>query len=205
MIKSLYRLAHWFTDGECRSPTPRSSNGDTPQPPCREGNPLTGIRLAVQDAGAVVENQYQALRLTEDRLARIEEHLHRAWQERDGLLRDYHAILKGLLRLLDDVLASSPDQEGLPNIRAGLEKLLKEQGVERIPIAVGEPFQPETQCCEQTEPSDTVPPGSVVRILESGYRITRPGRNGEILRSARVVVSQSAKDAPAVNLKSHRT
>jgi molecular chaperone GrpE (heat shock protein) len=172
---------------------PTFGNGDEAGPVA--ANPLTRINRAAQDVLAAVGQQLDATRRVDDGLREIEEQVSRAWRERDSLTRDYYAALRGVLRVLDDCQALSTGSPGLPAVLAALEKLLHEQAVEPIPITVGDRFQAETQCCEQTEASAAVPPGTVLRVLAVGYRRRLADGMAAIVRPARVVVSQAAGES----------
>jgi len=48
----------------------------------------------------------------------------------------------------------------------------------------GEPFDPQFHEAMTVQPSDTAEPGSVVVVVQKGYRL-----NGRLLRPARVIVA----------------
>jgi molecular chaperone GrpE (heat shock protein) len=165
------------------------------------GNPLSRINRVVQDIQASVEQQLAAARRVDEQLGEIETHVSRAWRERELVIQDYYATLRGLLGVWDDCAALAADHPGLSTVRAGLERTLREQGVELLPVSPGDRFDAETACCEQTEESTAEPPGVVLRVLETGYCRRLTGGMGVVIRPARVVVSRGRGEAEEPQLE----
>ena len=191
MIKSLRRLKDRIAGrmfGQGRScPSPLSATS-APGP---EGNPLTAVRQIVQTALPLLEEQLGAIRRMDEHFADIEEQLGRAWREREGLVDDYYAMLRNVLQVLDDCRAMGDTGPELKVIGAGLEKLLQQQGVKAIEVAVGDRFQSDRHLCEQTDASGEKPPGTVLRVVEPGYLRQLNDGSTVTIRPARVVVSQT--------------
>lgn len=74
--------------------------------------------------------------------------------------------------------------EGIGHVRAQLEKVLAKNGISVIDTA-NVPFDANVHEAMLQQPADGAPPGSVVRILEPGYRM-----HDRVLRPAKVVVAE---------------
>ncbi|TSC82378.1 MAG: molecular chaperone GrpE [Parcubacteria group bacterium Gr01-1014_20] len=79
---------------------------------------------------------------------------------------------------------SGPVEKGIYMIRSQIADILKKRGLEKIEVAAGDPFNPGTAEAITEIESDR-PPGSIVEIIEPGYRL-----NGKMLRAARVKISK---------------
>lgn len=103
------------------------------------------------------------------------------------------AIIRDLINVLDSFdlalvalenKGDKKDEKGLYLIRQQLEDLLRQNGLERIMVSVGQPFDPSLHeviaSVESDKPSDTV-----VEEVEKGYLL-----NGKLIRPARVKVSK---------------
>jgi len=112
-------------------------------------------------------------------------------QERNRLLNEFLNIVDDLERAL-----SAPANDGTAHpgdgLRRGVElthraaiQLLEKEGATAI-AAEGQPFDPRWHEAVATVPRNggDVDPGTVVRVLEPGYRIT-----DQLLRPAKVVVA----------------
>lgn len=191
--KTLNRLQTWIAKsfGGLRIlARPAQSTG----PPNESGsNPLAELLHVVQDAQAVVEQQLAAARLTDDLLAAIERQLGLAWSEREKLTGDYYALLRSVITVWEDCGSSSDAGPELQVVRTGLEKALRQQGVEVTPVAAGDVFDPDTQSCEEVEPSAECAPGTVLRVLETGYRRWLGDGSLVIVRPAKVVIGQTSE------------
>ena len=74
--------------------------------------------------------------------------------------------------------------KGLYLIRQQLEDVLKQQGLERIIVSVGQPFDPALQEAIANIESDK-PSGTIIEEVERGYLL-----NGKLVRPARVKVAK---------------
>lgn len=79
---------------------------------------------------------------------------------------------------------SAPWQKGLFMIRQQLEDILRQNGLERVIISVGQPFDPALEEAIATVESEK-PSGTVVEEIEKGYWL-----NGKLIRPARVKVAK---------------
>lgn len=99
-------------------------------------------------------------------------------------------VLDNLERALEALVAAG--DEGAAGIVAGVEMvrqqlggLLTGRGVEEIPAAEGEAFDPNVHEAVQSLASPAHPEGTLVAVVERGYRMS-----DAVIRPARVVVSQ---------------
>jgi len=78
---------------------------------------------------------------------------------------------------------SGPLVQGVAMVQTQLLDLLRRNGITRIE-AEGKPFDPNLHQAVMQHPSASVPPGTVLQVLEQGYTI-----HDRVLRPASVVVS----------------
>ncbi len=184
MIRSFRRLVAWFAKDKVRSPaTNKQPAGPAP-------NPLTTINQTLREALLAVEQQFTTARQVDEHLQVIEEQVSHAWQERDSLLKEHYQTLRGLLRVHDDCQSLGISRPEVQPVLDHLGQLLRELALEPITTGIGERFQPDTQCCEETAESADQPAGIVLRILETGYVKRWADGATVIVRPARVVVSK---------------
>jgi molecular chaperone GrpE len=101
-----------------------------------------------------------------------------------SLVRSLVPVLDNLERALKAADEDSELARGVALVRTELEEILKRAGVEPYD-PLGERFDPAWHEALSTRPEDGTDSGVVVETLERGYRL-----NGQVLRPARVVVSQ---------------
>jgi molecular chaperone GrpE len=105
-----------------------------------------------------------------------------------GLVRELLPVLDNLERALtlagEENGAGAKVLEGVRLVHADLVGVLQRSGVEAFDPE-GEPFDPTLHEALSTRPQDGTHPGTVVEVVEKGYRL-----NDQILRPARVIVSQ---------------
>jgi molecular chaperone GrpE len=96
----------------------------------------------------------------------------------------------GALDNLDRAVAAAqqagetgPLVQGVAMVQAQLLDVFRRHSVVRID-SQGEPFDPNLHQAVMQQPSKEHPPGTVIQVLESGYRI-----HDRVLRPARVIVS----------------
>lgn len=77
-----------------------------------------------------------------------------------------------------------PVEKGVYMIRAQIEDMLRRRGLERIPMAPGDVFDPMHAEAIAEVPAE-LPQGAVVEEIEAGYRL-----HGKVIRPARVKVSK---------------
>jgi molecular chaperone GrpE len=103
------------------------------------------------------------------------------------MARQLLPALDNLERALEagsDVSAHEALVKGVAMVRQELHSRLEGAGVEAFD-PTGEKFDPELHEALSTRPDDGTEPGVVLETVEKGYRL-----NGQVLRAAKVVVSQ---------------
>jgi molecular chaperone GrpE len=101
-----------------------------------------------------------------------------------GLVRELLPVLDNLERALEHADEGESLLDGVRLVHSDLVGVLQRSGVEVFDPS-GEPFDPTLHEALSTRPEDGQHPGTVVEVVEKGYRL-----NDTILRPARVVVSQ---------------
>lgn len=101
------------------------------------------------------------------------------------------AVIRDLIMVLDsfDLAISALEKEGKVEkgiylIKSQLEDVLKNYGLEKIIISVGQPFDPALQEAIVSVESEK-PSGTVVEEIERGYLLS-----GKLIRPARVKVAK---------------
>ena len=103
------------------------------------------------------------------------------------------ALIKELINVLDsfdlalvalEVEEDKKTQKGLYLIRQQLEDILRQNGLERIIVSVGQSFDPALQEAVATIELDK-PSGTIIEEVERGYLL-----NGRLIRPARVKVAK---------------
>lgn len=104
----------------------------------------------------------------------------------EALIKEAIAVLDSfdLALISSEGDADKKQQKGLYLIRQQLEDILKQQGLERIVVLVGQKFDPNFQeAIVEVESGST--PGTVVEEVEKGYLL-----NGKLIRPARVKIAK---------------
>ena len=124
----------------------------------------------------------------------------RAAEEQRNAIRYANAdFARSVVQVLDDferTLQAAEDAPEEDSIMSGVkliyEKLLKLLGDYHVePIeALGQPFDPHVHEAMMQEPCETLPPGSVLREIERGYKL-----HDRVLRPARVVISKAPESS----------
>ncbi len=118
-----------------------------------------------------------------------------AEQQRNAIHYANADFARSLLQVLDDFERTLEAAEKAPeadSVVAGVklvyEKLLKLLGDHHVePIeALGQPFDPHLHEALMQEPCETLPPDSVLREIQRGYKL-----HDRVLRPARVVISKA--------------
>lgn len=104
-------------------------------------------------------------------------------------------VVKDLILVLDSfdlALAAAKDADkGFALVKTQLEDALKKQGLERIAVPVGLPFDPATQeAIASVESAES--PGTVVEEVGSGYAL-----HGRVIRPARVKIAREQESNKA--------
>lgn len=102
----------------------------------------------------------------------------------EDLLEDLVGVLDSFDLGLQALEKAGPVEKGVYMIRAKLDDVVKLRGLERLPVKVGDKFDPSLSESIVEMESDQ-PEGTIVEIIESGYKL-----HDKILRPARVKVSK---------------
>jgi len=104
----------------------------------------------------------------------------------EGLIRDLVSVLDSfdLALIALENGADSKKEKGLYLIRQQLKDILKQNGLERIIVFIGQPFDPSLQEAIAELESDK-PSGIIIEEVERGYLL-----NGKLIRPARVKVAK---------------
>ncbi len=102
----------------------------------------------------------------------------------ESLVRDLIVVLDSFDLALAVLEKEGKAEKGIYLIRAQMEDILKQNGLERIIISVGQQFDPSLQEAIASIESDK-PSGIIVEEVERGYMF-----HGKLVRSARVKVSK---------------
>lgn len=188
------------------APAPSSDPHTVPSPPEASHENRTATPEGPSEKGALtpaeLEEKLKAVERqaaeNHDRFLRIAAELDnfRKRKEREVTdLRKYanQALLRELLGVVDNLeraLASSWESGEPKSLAEGVEMTLKEllkifdqYGVQPI-VSLQQPFDPNVHEAVMQEPSDEVPPNTVIKELQKGYLL-----RDRLLRPAMVVVS----------------
>ncbi len=100
------------------------------------------------------------------------------------LVTELITILDSFELGLSVVSENDPARKGMELIKSQLEEILRKNGLERIHLKRGDPF--EAKFMEAVgETSSGEPPGAVAEEVSGGYRL-----NGKVIRPSRVKVSK---------------
>jgi len=102
----------------------------------------------------------------------------------ENLIKDLIPVLDSFDLGIATLEKSGNVDKGIYMIRAKLEDVLKEHGLEKIKIEIGKPLNPEiAEAIIEAESEEE--PGIVLEEIEPGYKL-----NGKVIRPARVKVSK---------------
>ena len=101
------------------------------------------------------------------------------------LVRDLVTVLDSFDLAITALEKEGKVEKGVYMIRGQLEDALKRRGLERIPVTVGQPFDPSLHEAIGEVESDQ-PVGAVAEEIERGYLLS-----GRVIRPARVQLSKS--------------
>lgn len=116
-----------------------------------------------------------------DELKRLEEMAHYGNFE---IIGELIGVLDNFDLGLAALEKAGPVEKGIYIIRSQIEDILKRRGLSRIPIKVGDSFDPAIAEAIAEEESDK-PPGSITEEIEVGYRLY-----DKIIRPARVKIAK---------------
>jgi molecular chaperone GrpE len=150
-----------------------------------------------EDRLAEVLNAYRQLKTENETFReRVTKNLERRLDQRiERLLLKFIEILDNLDRALDateQVYTGTPMIEGIILVRTQLLSVLKDEGLERIPV-LGLPYDPSVAEAVETRPvPDAEHHHVVVKELLRGYRL-----NGRVARAARVAIGEYSVEEEA--------
>ena len=102
----------------------------------------------------------------------------------EALIKEIINVLDSFDLALDSLEREGKTEKGMYLIRAQLEDILKQNGLERVIVSVGQSFDPALQEAIAAIESDK-PSGIIIEEVEKGYLL-----NGKLIRPARVKVSK---------------
>ncbi len=102
----------------------------------------------------------------------------------EGMIRELVLVLDSFDLALNSLEKEGKAEKGMYLIRAQFEDILKQHGLERVIVSVGQQFDPNLQEAIASVKSDK-PSGTVIEEVERGYIL-----NGKLIRPARVKVSK---------------
>lgn len=179
------RFAAWLQGTFARRPVRKSQAERT----AMRRSPLVDLGRVVRASRPLIEEQLRSLRAQNQLIDTLEDYLARAWKEREDYVHDYYELLRGILSVLEEDDGPRDPLDGLRMVRDRLGQVLTQQGVSPIAVKTGDRFCSETQRSVEVERSCDVRPGTVLRLLEIGYRRTLPDGESVVVRPAQVVVS----------------
>ncbi len=107
----------------------------------------------------------------------------------EELMRALLGVLDDMERALEAARANHPPDDplltGMQIVHDNALQTLGGFGLQRI-TAAGQPFDPDRHAALMQQPTDAVPPNTVVQELQSGYEL-----RGRTLRAAKVIVSKA--------------
>ena len=128
------------------------------------------------------------LNYKKDEIKRLEEMLRYVQED---LLLDFINVLDSFDLGLTALEKAGPVEKGVYMIRTQIEDALKKRGVSKIPIRVGDIYNPSlAEAIAEVDPpaGGAIPPGSIIAEIEPGYKL-----GDKIIRPARVKVSKDQK------------
>ncbi len=172
---------------------PSSTGPDSPEGP--ENGAADRVERDLDDLAAAERERDEYLELARRTKADFENYRKRVARETtDAVARGKADLARQLLPALDNferALATGSDPsahgalvEGVAMVRDELHSRLESAGVESFD-PTGEKFDPQLHEALSTMPSGGAESGVVLETVEKGYRL-----NGQVLRAAKVVVSQ---------------
>src|SRR3954451_12653604 len=153
------------------------------------------VERDLDELGETKRERDEYLELAQRTRADFENYRKRVAKETsDALARGKAELARQLLPVIDNLeraLEAGSDEsahaalvEGVAMVRNELHGRLESAGVESFD-PTGERFDPQLHEALSTKPEEGTEPGVVVETLAKGYRL-----NGQVLRAAKVVVSQ---------------
>ena len=169
---------------------PRPVQGDPPSAEVELPAAADGIEARLAEAEAQRDEYLDLLQRVQ---ADFENYRKRAAREQERLSAHAHErVVRELLPVLDDLeraldAAERHEEaqlvEGVQLVEKSLRKALEKEGLREIETEG--PFDPHVHEAVLAQPRDGAEPGSVVEVLQRGYRL-----GDRVVRPARVIVAQ---------------
>lgn len=102
----------------------------------------------------------------------------------EGIIKELLSLLHTFDLALKDMEKTGVVDKGISLLRSQLEDIIKRRGVEKIDLSPGDMFDPATAEA-MMEVDAEAPPGSIVEIMEPGYRL-----HDKVLRAAKVSIAK---------------
>lgn len=102
----------------------------------------------------------------------------------EGIIKELLSLLHTFDLALKDMEKNGVVDKGISLLRSQLEDILKRRGVEKIEIGEGDMFDPATAEA-MMEVVALGPPGSIVEVMEPGYRL-----HNKVIRAAKVSIAK---------------
>jgi molecular chaperone GrpE len=102
----------------------------------------------------------------------------------EDLIKDLISVLDNFDLGLRALEKAGPVEKGVYLIKTQIEDILKKRGLIKVEVKPGDVFDPSIAEALSEVPADR-PPGSVVEMIEPGYKL-----NEKMLRPARVIVAK---------------
>jgi molecular chaperone GrpE len=145
---------------------------------------------SLQEQAEKYKNDYLYLR------AEFDNYRKNAIKERSDLvkygserfIRDLLTVLDNFERALQTQVTAenfSTYKQGVEMTATELKNLLTKHGVQELPSAEGQPFDPNVHEALSSEPNDKIPAGHVSKVFQKAYKL-----HDKLVRPAQVVVSQ---------------
>jgi molecular chaperone GrpE len=102
----------------------------------------------------------------------------------ENIIKELLSLLNTFDLALKDMEKNGASDKGIVLLRSQLEDVLKKRGVEKIELSPGDMFDPATAEA-MMEVDAEAPPGSIVEIMEPGYRL-----HDKVIRAAKVSIAK---------------
>ncbi len=99
----------------------------------------------------------------------------------EDIIRDLITVLDNFDLGIAALEKQGPIEKGIYMIRTQIKDILKQRGAEEIPLKPGDPYDPSVAEAIAEGESSESPPGSILEVIETGYRLT-----DRVVRPARV-------------------
>jgi molecular chaperone GrpE (heat shock protein) len=163
------------------------------QAPCESGLPAANRLL--QETARIHSQAKQAVQALEEKRQDLQRTLNEAWKEKQEIEAVYFGLLRHIATLRQDCLArrsnSLLDWNWLDQC---LTSILSSQGVETLPTAPGDAYNPEFQECVDTVSVVDLPANSIYQIVDVGFGMKLPNGQYQTLKASKVVVNKASTE-----------